>query len=135
MACHDGTPYPEIYAPRLVLLFGVVDIVRDVYGYPLIVIDGYRSEAYNQKLILADEARGSHQVASGSEHVIGNAVDLRPSQGIQDIPKLLAIVLDLYAKQRIPALGGVGAYPKSNWVHIDVRPQVPLGHVARWDGV
>jgi uncharacterized protein YcbK (DUF882 family) len=135
MKCHDGTPYPAEWGDRLATLFGVMDMIRDAWGGPLTVVSGYRSPAHNQALIEQDEANGSHQVASGSQHIEGRAADLRTANGPQDVPQLMRVINQLYSDGKIPALGGIGDYPTSNWVHIDVRPQAPLGHVARWRGV
>jgi uncharacterized protein YcbK (DUF882 family) len=141
MRCHDNSPYPETFdapgdgAARLAMLFEVIDAIRDAWGGPLIVVDGYRSPDHNQALIDADAAKGSHQVASGSQHVQGRAVDLRTTGGAKDVPLLLRTILQLHIAGKIEALGGVGDYPTSNWVHVDVRPQVPPGHLARWQGV
>lgn len=135
LACHDGTPYPVEFADRLPVLMDVIDTIRSAWGGPLTVISGYRSPAHNAELIEKDEENGSHQVASGSQHVEGLACDLRTAGGPGDVPRLLALVLKLYAEKKLPLLGGVGDYPTSNWVHVDVRPQVPAGHLARWRGV
>lgn len=135
LVCHDGTPYPIEFADRLPVLMDVLDTIRAAWGGPLEVVSGYRSPAHNQALIEQDEANGSHQVASGSQHIEGRACDLRTANGPQDVPQLLRVVLRLYADGKIPALGGLGDYPESNWVHVDVRPQVPAGHLARWHGV
>lgn len=136
MACHDGTPYPEDFADRLAMLFEVLDVIRDAWGGSLTVVSGYRSPAHNQELIEADAERGSHQVASGSQHVEGRAADLRTANGPADVPHLLRVVETLYADGKIPALGGIGDYPVSDWVHVDVRPRDPVNsaHVARWRG-
>jgi uncharacterized protein YcbK (DUF882 family) len=135
LACHDGTPYPVEFADRLPVLMNVLDTIRAAWGGPLEVISGYRSPAHNEALIEQDEANGSHQVASGSQHVEGRACDLRAAGGPGTVPQVLRVVLQLYADGKLPDLGGVGDYPTSNWVHVDVRPQVPAGHLARWKGV
>jgi len=141
MACHDGTAYPETFEvpgdgeQRLATLFDVMDTIREAWGGPLEVVSGYRSPAHNQALIEEDEQKGSHQVASGSQHVDGRAADLRTTGGAKDVPLLLRLVLQLYADGKIPSLGGVGGYPVSDWVHVDVRPRVPTDHLARWNGV
>lgn len=135
LACHDGTPYPTEFADRLPVLMNVIDTIRAAWGGPLTVVSGYRSPAHNAALIEQDEQNGSHQVASGSQHVEGRACDLRTAAGGADVPGLLRVVLQLYADGKIPALGGVGDYPVSGWVHVDVRPQVSAGHLARWHGV
>jgi len=85
-------------------------------------------------LVDADEAKGSHQVASGSEHVEGRANDLRPVH-----PALLkdfwAMIQEMIAANELPMLGGYGYYPVSGWVHVDTRPRPADGHIAHWSGV
>ena len=78
------------------------------------VISGYRSPKTNALL-----HKESGQVASGSLHMQGQAIDIR-------IPGVdTARLRD--AAQRL-AIGGVGYYPTSEFVHVDV------GRVRRWEG-
>lgn len=72
------------------------------------IISGYRSPASNAKL----HAR-SASVAKRSYHMQGKAVDIRlPGY---DLKKLHQAALALKA-------GGVGCYPSSNFIHVDVGP-------------
>ena len=129
---HDGVPYPEEWADRWAKLVGLCDAIRDAWGRPLTVVSGYRSPAHNQDLIDADEARGSHQVASGSYHVDGMAADLRPETA-DEVPQLLALVLQLYGNGELTDLGGTADYPVSCWVHVDLGKTTD-GHLRRWIG-
>jgi uncharacterized protein YcbK (DUF882 family) len=129
MACHDGTPYPEYYAGRLVEVFSMNDKVREAVGCPLLVISGYRSPAYNQRL---SEDSQAHQVASGSQHVQGRAVDLRPT-GTVTVQDLYRTVMLLYKHGELPEIGGIGLYPESNWVHLDTF-HAEDGHLRQWQG-
>lgn len=131
-ACHDGTPYPEEWADRWAKLVGLCDAIRDAWGRPLTVVSGYRTLAHNQALVDADEARGSHQVASGSFHMEGMAADLRPETA-EDVPQLLALVLELYGNGELPDLGGTTDYPVSCWVHVDTG-KTSDGRLRRWVG-
>lgn len=81
----------------------------------VVVISGYRSAKTNAKL-----RREHHGVASNSFHIKGQAIDLQ----ISGVP--LAKV-----KQAAESLhnGGVGYYPRSNFVHVDTGP------VRTWRGV
>jgi uncharacterized protein YcbK (DUF882 family) len=78
------------------------------------VISGYRSPRTNAMLHAE-----SSQVASGSLHMKGQAIDIRlpgvASSTIRDAAMRLAV-------------GGVGYYPTSDFVHVDV------GRVRHWQG-
>lgn len=76
------------------------------------VISGFRSQASNELL----RSRNSG-VAQGSLHLQGKAIDVR-LRGVS-CAKLRDIALEL-------ARGGVGYYPKSDFVHLDT------GRVRRW---
>ena len=78
------------------------------------VISGYRSPASNQKL--ASQSAG---VAKGSLHMQGKAIDIR----IPGVP-----LADLRRAGLKLQGGGVGYYPGSNFVHLDV------GRVRTWGG-
>jgi uncharacterized protein YcbK (DUF882 family) len=82
---------------------------------PFHIISGYRAPATNDML----RARGGADsgVASGSLHTVGKAVDIR----IPGVP-----LEDLRAAARSLKLGGVGFYPRSNFVHVDT------GRVRFW---
>jgi uncharacterized protein YcbK (DUF882 family) len=79
---------------------------------PFQVISGYRSQATNA--MLQAQGRG---VASGSLHVEGKAIDIRHPE--VDLGDLRRSARDLCA-------GGVGYYPASDFVHVDV------GRVRYW---
>ena len=134
-ACRDAdrTPYPEEWADRWALIRDLCDAIRDLWGGPLIVVSGYRTPDYNADLIMMDAGKGSHQVASSSQHIEGLAADLRTRNGPSDVPQLLRVVLTAYEDGKLPTLGGVGDYPQSDWIHIDCH-RVPHG-LRRWHGV
>ena len=82
------------------------------YDGPIHVISGYRSAKTNAML-----AAQSGSVAKNSYHLHGMAIDLRlPGRSLRDVQRA---GLDL-------ARGGVGFYPKSEFVHLDTGP------VRRW---
>jgi uncharacterized protein YcbK (DUF882 family) len=82
------------------------------YDGPIHVISGYRSAKTNAML-----AAQSGGVAESSYHVHGMAIDLRlPGRSLRDVQRA---ALDL-------AQGGVGFYPRSDFVHVDTGP------VRRW---
>lgn len=76
---------------------------------PFHLISGYRSPATNASLAAASDG-----VASNSYHMRGMAVDI----SLPDVRlrRLRTAALDLGA-------GGVGFYPRSGFVHVDVGPQ------------
>jgi uncharacterized protein YcbK (DUF882 family) len=81
-------------------------------GREMHVISGFRSPAYNEYL-----QQQGRQVATASLHLSGQAIDIRVP-GI-DLSRLHRTALSL-------AAGGVGYYPRSNFVHLDCGP------VRRW---
>jgi uncharacterized protein YcbK (DUF882 family) len=79
---------------------------------PFHVISGYRSPRTNEKL--RHEGGG---VATNSLHTVGQAIDIRvPGRRLADVRRA-AIALQS---------GGVGYYPKSDFVHVDT------GRVRFW---
>jgi len=79
---------------------------------PFHVISGYRSPTSNAAL-----REQGHGVAAGSLHIVGKAIDIRvPGVGLTD---LRGSALALGA-------GGVGYYPRPDFVHVDV------GRVRSW---
>ncbi len=98
------------------------ELERKGYNRKAYVIrNGHRHPHYNK-------AVGG---ASLSRHILGEAIDL----GIRDIDqngryeeKDKQIVLDLLDQKIIRSMGGVGKYPGTRAVHLDVR-----GYRARWD--
>lgn len=81
---------------------------------PIHIVSGYRSPATNDRL-----RRRSKGVARNSLHMQGKAVDLRvPGHGARTLATL----------GRELKAGGVGYYPRSNFVHLDV------GNPRYWRG-
>lgn len=136
LACHGvgAAPYPEAFADRLPELMALLDTIRDAWGSPVEVVSAYRSPEHNEWLIRQDEARGSHGVASGSQHVEGRAADIRPAGAPGQAAQLWQAVMKLYNDGKLPQLGGIGLYVKSGWVHVDTY-HAPDGHLRRWLGV
>lgn len=103
----------HVISPKLLDLLSLLSGRLDS-GERFQVISGYRSPQTNAAL----HAR-SGEVASGSLHMVGQAIDIR-LPGV-DLSRLHEAALDL-------AVGGVGYYPTSDFVHVDV------GRVRRWAG-
>ena len=93
-----------IDAGLLDLLHGLADVTET--RRPFQVISGYRSPRTNAML-----RQQSEGVAAGSLHMKGQAIDIRLAD--VPLPRLRAAALDLRG-------GGVGFYPASNFVHVDV---------------
>lgn len=128
--CHDGTPYPLAWDDRWTsLVLGLCDPIRRMWGGPLSVVSGYRTAAYNAGLI-AD----GHNPASQSQHINGQAADLRPAPvaGRDTVLELHDMILRAQQVGQLPGLGGLGLYGPSAWVHVDTF-RAPDGHLRRWN--
>jgi uncharacterized protein YcbK (DUF882 family) len=88
--------------------------IRTEASAPFQIISGYRSPATNAMMHAE-----SHEVAAKSQHMFGRALDIR-IQGV-DLARLHQAALSLRA-------GGVGYYPQSDFVHVDVGP------LRQWSG-
>ncbi|MFH1130609.1 MAG: DUF882 domain-containing protein [Pseudomonadota bacterium] len=108
-------PDEETKLPALKLV-SLLDKVSSHFGREreLVVISGFRSPEYNVM-----RTKQSSQVAKESLHTAGEAIDFRV-QGVA-ITSLHKFIKSLRA-------GGVGFYPDSQFVHMDV------GEVRHWGG-
>ena len=105
LRCHGG----DEQFPISLKLVELVDHIQDSFSAGDIrIISGYRSPKYNAWL-----RRRSRRVAHDSLHMRGMAMDIR-MDGVNK-HKLGKFVRELHA-------GGVGVYPRSNFVHVDVGP-------------
>jgi len=92
------------------LLFDVLWHTMKITGFngTVEVLSGYRSP--NSNAWLASVSRG---VAQDSQHINGNAMDIRfPGMSVSRIR----------AAARSLSMGGVGFYPRSGFVHLDTGP-------------
>ncbi|WP_243454076.1 DUF882 domain-containing protein [Oceanisphaera pacifica] len=91
-------------------LFDQLYLLQHRLGKPgeIQIISGYRSPTTNAML-----RRKSRGVAKKSYHMKGQAIDLRLPN--VELSQLRRAALDL-------KVGGVGYYPKSNFVHLDTGP-------------
>ena len=98
---------------------GLLNLLHDITqrlgtSKPIQLISGYRSSSTNAKL--HDRSSG---VAKHSLHMDGMAADIRiPGHDLSELHKVAAAMQG----------GGVGYYPKSDFVHMDV------GRVRYWTG-
>jgi len=96
-----------IYDPKVLDQLYVLQLQMD-YRKPVHVISGYRSPATNAML-----RRTNKRVARRSYHMQGRALDLRmPGRSVAELRRA-AVTLKA---------GGVGYYPRSNFIHIDTGP-------------
>lgn len=93
-------------------LVRALEDIRKKAGEPVIITSSYRPPAYNR------EVGG----VSNSTHIDGLAADIYCDN--LSTEKLLEI-----CEEVIGARGGVGYYPKSGFIHVDLR-----GYEARWTG-
>ena len=97
--------------PRAVDIISIIQS-RSQMNEPLEILSGYRSPKTNAML-----RKASGGVAKNSLHMYGQAIDIRlPGYSTS---KLKKIATNLHA-------GGVGYYPRSNFVHVDT------GQVRTW---
>jgi uncharacterized protein YcbK (DUF882 family) len=120
--CHGGGDLPADIVENLrKLCTEVLQPLRDAWGSPLVVISGYRSPAWNERV-------GG---AKASQHMLGLAADVRPVTRSKDLSSLERLVTKMAATGGLPGLGGMGFYP-GRWIHLDARPHT--GRIARWEG-
>lgn len=110
----DAIP-PELVANAIELLKNL-QVIRDHFQRPIVIISGYRSPARNAQVGGADK----------SQHLEAKAADIKiagvPTEEIYNrIDKLIS--------QGLVKQGGIGKYIKSGFVHYDIR-----GSKARWEG-
>ena len=103
----------EVYPIDRKLLDLLVDLQAKLHSTaPIQVISGYRSPETNAML-----ASYSDGVAAGSLHMSGMAIDIRiPGRSLRHVHQ---VALNMNE-------GGVGYYPRSDFVHVDI------GRVRRW---
>jgi uncharacterized protein YcbK (DUF882 family) len=81
--------------------------------HPIRILSGYRCPDQNR-------AVGG---AASSQHPQGKAADIMTALPLPTLHKEAMLIASF-------AHGGIGIYPESNFLHLDLR-----GHLARWDYV
>lgn len=109
-------PVPAEKIASAIELLQNLQVIRDHFQRPIVIISGYRSPERNKAVGGADK----------SQHIEAKAADIKiagvPTEEIYNrIDKLIA--------QGKIKQGGLGKYIKSGFVHYDVR-----GTKARWEG-
>jgi uncharacterized protein YcbK (DUF882 family) len=114
-ACPDyGAPTEPEHLERLARLCAQLEVLREELGAPIIVISGYRSPEYNERI-------GG---ATRSQHMNACAADIKVKS--VEPAEVHATVERLIREGRMEQ-GGLGLY--RTFVHYDVR-----GSRARWFG-
>lgn len=109
---HRNNEIKDMSPALLDLLYGINGIIEA--RQPFHIISGYRSPTTNAKL-----AASSGGVAKHSMHLDGKAIDIRVPG--HDLIQVRRAAFMLHS-------GGVGYYPGSDFVHVDV------GRVRQWQG-
>lgn len=100
--------------PRAIDIVYMVQQRTGQKNTPMEILSGYRSPKTNKMLRNASSRSG---VAKNSLHMVGQAIDLRlPGYSTR---RIRDIAIDMRA-------GGVGYYPKSDFVHVDT------GKIRHW---
>ena len=115
-ACKDGTAVPEEYYGNVCALAVSLEHLRSRLNAPVVIISGYRTKAYNEKV-------GG---VAKSQHLTASAADIRLSG---HTPSEVAATLENLIDEGVIPQGGIGTYPSQNFVHYDVRL-----YRARWSG-
>lgn len=108
---HNYPTNTEIDANLLILL-EKINKVRDLYGIPMVVSSGLRSQEQQNSLIAAGKSN-----APKSKHLTGQAVDiLDPDKKLQE-----------WCKENVDKLEEIGLWMEDfsatpNWVHFQIVP-------------
>ena len=105
----NNTPGATIQANLKALVEKVLDPLREAYGAPIIVTSGYRCERLNKSI-------GG---ASSSQHVLGQAADIRT---ISDRPEDNKKLFDLIVKLKLPFDQLINEYGY-DWIHVSYGPR------------
>jgi hypothetical protein len=102
--------------PNIARTAQMLDLIRKELGAPIRILSAYRNRPYNSCI----------SGAGGSFHMKFNAIDWRCASGT--VEQWRAAARKVRARTR-DFSGGIGFYPRSQFIHIDTR-----GQDAEWDG-
>ena len=87
MKCKDGTPVPKKHLTNVKALFMCLERIREVWGKPVTIISGYRTESYNKKCGGSENSK--HLNAMAADIVIEGVKPTEISLKIKDLIKKL----------------------------------------------
>lgn len=111
--CKDGTAVPLHLHQNVNSLAFNLQILREHINKPIIILSGYRTEAYNKKV--GGARMSQHLKAKAADIVVHSLSIYTLSRIIEDL------IADNFMMQ-----GGLGLY--DTFLHYDIR-----GQKARWD--
>lgn len=111
--CKCGCKTPPLVEANLIQTAKHLEKLRKRWGRPLVVTSGHRCRTHNARV-------GG---ASDSQHLYGRAADIVVESPRQGLFVQTAEEIKAYRE------GGIGTYPKQNFVHLDWR-----GYRSRWNG-
>lgn len=120
------TPWPDSELQALQRLADTLQVVRDTLAMPITVVSAYRHLAYNTKV--GSKPTSQHTERNSEKDTPPCAADIRCGDDATE--ELYKLILHMIRSGQIPN-GGVGVYPRSNFVHIDDRCHYGIPK-ARW---
>ncbi len=105
----DNRPNEKVKKNLTLLVEKILDPLREAWGAPIIVTSGYRCGKLNR-------AVGG---ASGSQHMLGQAADIRT---VSDSPFANKLLFDKIRELKLPFDQLIDEYGY-NWVHVSYGPK------------
>lgn len=109
--------------------YNAVSRAGEIFGRPLLVTSGYRSEAKQRALRYAKGKNPFRAtIAKDSQHTHGSAVDISTA-GMSETEKA-----KLFSSLLQAGFTAFGDYGKSGYIHADMRPNAPKSVGGTWLG-
>ena len=108
-----NTPNAEQVENLRALCVDCLQPARDLYGKPVIVNNGFRSQALNSAM-----ARSGYRVSANSQHLHGKAADIRDADKTKN-KKLFDVLLERGVFDQLIWEDGGDQYP--DWIHVSYR--------------
>lgn len=151
--CRKGDwPYleasPELQNNLVCLVVTALEPARVLCGCPLSVVSGVRSPRHNAAVKGAGESKHKDALAADvtpadvewwklRAHFLrkpGFETFTEKMARDQERVRQLDLLFEHHLGRELSAVGGIGWYPESGWIHIDIRPRGENGHIYRWQG-